>query len=297
MDYRGTWQNPTSVLPGDRLGSFGANGYSGSTYSTQGAMEMYAGTNLGTYIIFGTTLTPGSSRLERVRISENGNVGIGFTGPSQKLDVNGSVRGVSFLSFSDERFKTNIRKVEHALDQLVKIEGVRYQFNQQKYSGRSFPSGERDGFLAQQVQKIFPEIVSSDSEGYLAIDYISLIPIMVEAIKDLKTKIDILKMDNAQKLVDEKGTAQRFKGAYLNQNSPNPSSNSTSIEYLVPENVTSAAIVMHDFNGNQIKSYEIRQKGEGKLEIQNGELNTGLFLYTLVLDGIAFSTKRMVIIK
>ena len=145
---RGTWQNPTSVLPGDRLGSFGANGYSGSTYSTQGAMEMYAGTNLGTYIIFGTTLTPGSSRLERVRISENGNVGIGFTGPSQKLDVNGSVRGVSFLSFSDERFKTNIRKVEHALDQLVKIEGVRYQFNQQKYSGRSFHlENETDSWL------------------------------------------------------------------------------------------------------------------------------------------------------
>lgn len=91
---------------GDRLGSFGANGYTSSAYDTQRGMEMYAGSSLGTYIIFGTTATPGASRLERMRITETGDVGIGFAAPSQ----NGSVRGVSFISFSDERFKTNIKK-------------------------------------------------------------------------------------------------------------------------------------------------------------------------------------------
>lgn len=55
---RGTWQSPSSVLSGDRLGSFGANGYSGTSYSTGAAMEMYAGPSIGTYIIFGTTATP-----------------------------------------------------------------------------------------------------------------------------------------------------------------------------------------------------------------------------------------------
>lgn len=295
---RGTNASPTSVSSGDRIGSFGATGYT-TSYNIGAAIEMYAGTSLGTYIVFGTTLSSGSSRLERVRITENGNVGIGFSSPSQKLDVNGSVRGVSFISFSDERFKTNIRKIENPLDKLIKIEGVQYKFNKQKFADRNFPDGERDGLIAQQVQSVFPELVTTDADGYLSVDYISMIPILIESIKELKGKLDILKAEKVQNelTVDQKKALERFKGAYLAQNAPNPSTKGTTIEFNVPENVFSASIIIHDYNGNQIKKYEITQKGQGKIEIQNTEVGSGIFLYTLLLDGNVLDMKRMILTK
>jgi trimeric autotransporter adhesin len=296
---RGTFQSPTNVIAGDRLGLFSANGYSGTSFSTQGAMEMYVGSSLGTYIIFGTTATPGASRLEQMRITETGNVGIGFTAPSQKLDVNGSVRGVSFISFSDERFKTNIRKFENPLDKLIQIQGVRYQFNKRKFSNMTFPDGERDGLLAQQVQKVFPELVTADADGYLAVDYVSMIPILIESIKELKTKIDLLKAERIQNdlTIDQKKIADRFKGAFLNQNAPNPSTNGASIEFFIPENASTASIVIHDNSGNQIKKYDITERGQGKIDIQNGEFGSGIFLYTLLLDGSVLDVKRMILTK
>lgn len=229
----------------------------------------------------------------------NGNVGIGFTAPSQKLDVNGSVRGVSFISFSDERFKTNIRKFENPLDKLIQIQGVRYNFNKQKFADRAFPEGERDGLIAQQVQKVFPELVTADGDGYLAVDYVSLIPILIESIKELKTKVDLLKAEKIQHelTVDQKKALDRFKGAYLNQNAPNPSINGTSIEFNIPDNVFSASIVIHDYNGNQVKKYEITQKGQGKIDIQNSDIGSGIFLYSLLLDGTVLDVKRMILTR
>ena len=295
---RGTYQSPTTISSGDRIGSYGAFGYT-TAYNTGAAMEMYAGSSLGTYIIFGTTATPGASRLERVRITESGDVGIGFSAPSQKLDVNGSVRGVSFISFSDERFKTNIRKFENPLDKLIQIQGVRYNFNKQKFTDRAFPEGERDGLIAQQVQKVFPELVTADADGYLAVDYVSMIPILIKSIKELKIKIDLLKAEKIQHelTVDQKKALDRFKGAYLNQNAPNPSANGTSIEFNIPDNVFSASIVIHDYNGNQVKKYEITQKGQGKIDIQNSDIGSGIFLYTLLLDGTVLDVKRMILTK
>ncbi len=94
---RGTWQNPSSILTGDRIGSFGAAGYVNGSYSTGAAMEVYAGNSLGGYLIFGTTATPGATRLERMRISESGNVGIGTTSPAYNLDVAGTINATSLL--------------------------------------------------------------------------------------------------------------------------------------------------------------------------------------------------------
>jgi trimeric autotransporter adhesin len=252
-----------------------------------------------TYIIFGTTATPGASRLERMRITKGGNLGIGTATPSQKLEVNGNIQAVTLFQSSDERYKTNIRKIEKSLDKISQLQGVKYQFNKQQFKDKGFPDGDNDGLLAQQVQKVFPELVSADAEGYLSVDYVSIIPILIESIKELKTKVDLLKAEKIQNdlTIDQKKTSERFKGAYLNQNAPNPSLSSTSIEFFVPENVFSASIIIHDYNGTQIKKYEVSQRGQGKIEVQNGEVGSGIFLYTLLLDGSVLDVKRMILTK
>lgn len=95
---RGTITSPTDLFSGDRIAGFYSLGYFGGGYRASAAMEFYAGTSPSsssypTYIRFGTTPTGGISRLERLRISENGNIGIGVSNPAELLHLNGSIRG------------------------------------------------------------------------------------------------------------------------------------------------------------------------------------------------------------
>ncbi len=134
-------------------------------------------------------------------------VGIGTATPSSELDVAGRISMDAQTIRSDTRLKENINNVKGALGNLTKLQGVTYRLK--KNSLNSFVAStassnpdsikatsgvseiyNRDhiGFLAQDVQKIYPELVYSDKEGVLSVDYISLIPVLVESIKDISSK-------------------------------------------------------------------------------------------------------------
>jgi len=78
------------------------------------------------------------------------------------------------------------------LDKLLNISGKKYEWNgeMQRLTGIQ---GFDYGVIAQEVKKEFPEMVSTGNDGYLMVDYIQLIPVMIEAIRELKFEIDLLK--------------------------------------------------------------------------------------------------------
>ncbi len=78
------------------------------------------------------------------------------------------------------------------LKRLLSIHGFKYDWNDKMYS-LTGKSGSEYGVIAQEVQREFPEIVSQGDDGYLEVDYDQFIPIMVEAIRELKNEIDSLK--------------------------------------------------------------------------------------------------------
>lgn len=80
------------------------------------------------------------------------------------------------------------------VNKLFKINGYHYTWNE-KMKKLTNTSGSEYGVIAQEVQKVFPDIVKKDSDGYLTVDYIQLIPIMIEAIKELKLEVDQLKQN------------------------------------------------------------------------------------------------------
>lgn len=79
------------------------------------------------------------------------------------------------------------------LNKLSKLNGMYYQWNE-KMTEISGVSGNSYGVIAQEVQKEFPEMVELQENGYLAVDYKQLVPVMIEAIKELKQELDDIKL-------------------------------------------------------------------------------------------------------
>lgn len=78
------------------------------------------------------------------------------------------------------------------LDKVTKLSGRYYEWNE-KMEEITGITGNAYGVIAQEVQNEFPEMVELQENGYLAVDYKQLIPVMIEAIKELKQELDLLK--------------------------------------------------------------------------------------------------------
>jgi hypothetical protein len=125
----------------------------------------------------------------------DGNVGIGTTGPDQKLSVNGDadkIGGGSWLNFSDERLKDIKGHFNSGLSAVMKLQPIRYEYTRNNVLGLK-SEGEHIGFGAQTLQKIIPEAVTKNSEGYLLVNNDPIIWTMLNAIKEQQKEIAELK--------------------------------------------------------------------------------------------------------
>jgi hypothetical protein len=111
----------------------------------------------------------------------------------------GSIRATHNITayYSDERLKTKLGNIENALSKIVSLEGFYYEANETAQELGYKPNREV-GVSAQQVQKVLPEVVVTApiDDKYLTVHYDRLIPLVIEAIKELKQEIDALKGDN-----------------------------------------------------------------------------------------------------
>jgi hypothetical protein len=116
-------------------------------------------------------------------ITPSGNVGIGTFTPAYKLDVNGQVRASNVSVTSDARYKQHIGTLDNALNTLLGLRGVTFDWRKSEYPDMNFADGRQIGFIAQEVEKVLPELVSTDKNGYKSVAYANLVPVLVEAIK------------------------------------------------------------------------------------------------------------------
>ena len=98
---------------------------------------------------------------------------------------------VAYGSPSDVRLKENIKPIESALDKAIKLQGVTFDW---KESESILDIKEDIGFIAQDVQKVLPELVRENEDGMLSMRHQGIAPILLEAIKELKAEIDLLKL-------------------------------------------------------------------------------------------------------
>lgn len=116
--------------------------------------------------------------------STGGKVGILTRNPQYELDVVWNIRAAQYIQNSDARLKINVLPITDALQKLLGINGYTYNL----LSDNSF----HYGVIAQEVEKFFPHLVSTDDNGLKSVNYNGLIAPMIESIKTLNSKIDTL---------------------------------------------------------------------------------------------------------
>lgn len=88
-----------------------------------------------------------------------------------------------------------------------------------------------------------------------------------------------------------------IKGSLLYQNVPNPFSESTQIKYFIPKGTSNAQMMIFNMNGTTLFTYELISQGENSITIKGGELDSGMYLYSLIIEGREVDTKRMILTK
>jgi endosialidase-like protein/trimeric autotransporter adhesin len=130
----------------------------------------------------------------------SGNIGIGTNSPNYLLEVDGSAGkpgGGSWSNSSDERFKDITGEYTYGLEEIARLNPVTFYYKTENHRG--LPSDkEYIGFIAQEVQKVFPEAVSEGPDGYLDFNMHPVNVAVVNAIKELKAENDDLKTENAR---------------------------------------------------------------------------------------------------
>lgn len=226
--------------------------------------------------------------------------------PGHVLLVGPDVQTGRMLIQSDERYKENIEPVLDVLEELKSLEPVTYNLKSRSKSLSNMVAdgSQRYGFIAQNVQEVFPELVYTDNRGYMSVDYIGLIPILVQSIRELRAELAEVKgakqeeNDNpalATQAASQEELEASMNGAKLYQNAPNPWSSETVIRYNLPQSVSSAMIYVYDMQGTQLKSIPASGRGESQVTLTARDLKAGMYIYALVADGQLIDSKKMIL--
>ncbi|MEW6181106.1 MAG: tail fiber domain-containing protein [Chloroflexota bacterium] len=105
------------------------------------------------------------------------------------LAVNADQYAHSHEIYSDSRLKVNISPIKDPLQAILSLNGVTFFWNTSDYPELGLSNEPQIGFIAQELEQVYPELVHVHENGYKTIDYVSLIPVLTEAIKQQQLMI------------------------------------------------------------------------------------------------------------
>lgn len=237
--------------------------------------------------------------------------------------------GGEWVTTSDKRTKKNINTYEAGLKEVLLLNPVTYNYNGK--AGITDTEKNHIGLIAQEFAEVAPYAVetftyaeegSNKTEEYLSIDASSVKYMLVNAIKEQQALIEMqqqltktqqaeiesLKMQllelaesgipSVNSTINETNILIEGNGlenALLAQNTPNPFTSHTRIEYFIPENSRHCRLSFRDMNGKEIKQVNIEHEGIGAIELSAKDLATGIYSYVLYVNGDIVASKKMVL--
>ncbi|MGZ3930724.1 MAG: tail fiber domain-containing protein, partial [Bacteroidia bacterium] len=214
----------------------------------------------------------------------------------------------SITFVSDQNFKQNINhNVSDVYERLMKLQPASYNFKPTLFTGAppdqvtELCNRKQYGLIAQEVMVHFPELVEKDAAtNSYGLNYIGLIPMLIEAVKVQHSRIDSLQrqLTHAGTSAGHPDASARNAGATASENSylkpvaSHPFNVATTINYVVNEKSASASVLIFDLNGKLLKT--VKASG-GSLSLPAGELQPGMYYYSLVVNNTEADTKKLIL--
>lgn len=135
-----------------------------------------------------------------ITLLNTGNLGIGTSAPASTLDVNGNIKASGTVTAngtvltSDLRYKKDLQKLQSILPLLDQLNAYTYFFKTDEFKDKNFSDKKQIGMIAQEVEKVFPELVSTDAKGYKSLNYAQFTAVLLEAVKELNSEVSALKI-------------------------------------------------------------------------------------------------------
>lgn len=295
--------------------SIGVFGMAGSTYERGAAIFGTTSSNYGTIIPSG----------EMYAGFFHGNVMI--TG---NLTLNGSLNGLilgqsSNASLPGAEEPNNERASISVLDKLAGLQTTVFQKAEPSYYStkestvvdeefgeevapkptfieEQYYNKNHYALSAEQLEKVFPELVYEQEDGSKAINYVEMIPLLVQTINELQGRLASLERVESpmERVAANDATSVESAApvvvAKLAQNTPNPFTERTTIRFTLPEDVQNAYIYIFDMTGKMQKQLPVDASMQS-ITINGYELSAGMYIYSLVVNGKEMDTKRMILSK
>lgn len=204
---------------------------------------------------------------------------------------------------SDYRYKENIRQIGTDIsDNIMKLNVISYNLKQRildtgdtttvpvKYytDDSDLLKKTHYGLIAQELQDIFPDLVYEDDEGYLSVNYVELIPLLIQSIQSLNTEINELKGDNKKlkrSSIITKTPSDQIGSEASSIRRISVSDESITVLCIIPKSVINAQFTIYDTNGNQLFSDKIMERGIIEFGITNSDFANDIYVCSLITDG------------
>lgn len=236
----------------------------------------------------------------------------------------------NFSNISDGRFKVEVREDVSGLDFINQLRPITYALDRAAINtflgipdsvSRNLIaiaggkiSKRQTGFIAQEVEATIKksgftfygvEAPQNDSDHY-GIRYAEFVVPLVKAIQELSAQVNqhqktidsLLNQLNQKYNNTTPSNARQSQGQVsLFQNNPNPFSVDTNIRMTLPEGTSQASVTIYNLEGTQLKTILVKERGDVTVKLSGSELNAGMYLYALIVDGQVIDTKRMILTK
>lgn len=154
---------------------------------------------------------------------------------------------------------------------------------------------------ADKLEEVFPDLVYVNKDGSKVINYVEMIPLLVQSINELKEEIEDLKgQTSGRKAAAARGMTGIDNSSNnqnkLYQNTPNPFKELTTIRFTLADDAKDAVICIFDMTGKPVKKLPV-SLGMDSVSFKGYEIGEGMFLYSLIVNGQEIDTKKMIITK
>ncbi len=218
---------------------------------------------------------------------------------------NGQAYSYGWNTISDSTLKENVFAINNALEKTLRLRGVTYNLKPQNngFSSVNTLSVRQMGLIAQSVERVIPEVVTTNSNGIKTIAYSNLVGLLVEAIKEEDDKVSKLqnKLDSCIAATKHPGIIEINRNsnevnneAVLYPCSACPANSNVVFHCYVPVQSKSASLLVFDMSGILKKTILIHGKEKQLVSVNGGELLAGMYYYSLMVDGNEVDTKKII---